>query len=103
MRLKNKILPLLAASGLLLASIVAVRLRMPAVALPNPLALPAQAPYAKYIGASGIVEASTDNISLGTSLPGIVKSVQVKVGDKVKERPAAVRDRRPRIPCRLGA
>ena len=31
-----------------------------------------------------MVEASNDNISLGTSLPGIVKTVFVKVGDRVK-------------------
>lgn len=84
MTLKNKILPLLAACGLLFASVVAVRSHAPPVPA-QPLALPAQAPYARYIGASGIVEASTDNISLGTSLPGIVKTVEVKVGDKVRK------------------
>jgi len=30
------------------------------------------------------VEAANDNISLGTSLPGIVKTVNVKAGDRVK-------------------
>ena len=50
----------------------------------RPIAQPAQAPFESYIGAAGIVEASTDNISIGTSVAGIVKTVFVKVGDVVK-------------------
>lgn len=83
MKLKYKILPLLAATGLGYAILVASRTQTPHVPAP-PVALPAQAPYVNYIGASGIVEASTNNISLGTSLPGIVKAVHVRVGDRVK-------------------
>jgi HlyD family secretion protein len=49
-----------------------------------PIAQPAEAPYATYIGGAGLVEAANDNISLGTSLPGIVKTVNVKAGDRVK-------------------
>ena len=84
MTLKNKILPILAVIGLIVAIVVAVRSQKknpPA----EPVAQPAQAPYASYIGGAGIVEASTENIQLGTSIAGIVKTVFVKVGDTVRQ------------------
>jgi multidrug efflux pump subunit AcrA (membrane-fusion protein) len=84
MHLKNKILPTLAALGVVLALIVALQTqkkRPPA----QPIALPAKAPFASYIGGAGIVEASSNNISIGTSLPGLVKSVFVKVGDRLNQ------------------
>lgn len=84
MTLKNKILPVLAVIGLIVAIGVAVRSQKknpPA----EPVAQPAQAPYASYIGGAGIVEASTENIQLGTSIAGIVKTLFVKVGDTVRQ------------------
>ena len=83
--MKNtKILPILAALGLILAGTVALRsnTKKP-VALP--VTQPAQAPFASYLGGSGLVEASNQNLSIGTSLPGIVKLVAVKVGERVQE------------------
>ena len=83
MTFKNKILPAAAAIGLLIAVVVAVhsqRETPPA----QPVTQPAQAPFKYYIGGAGIVEARTQNISIGTSLPGIVKKVFVEVEDKVK-------------------
>src|SRR5262245_48205881 len=38
---------------------------------------PARSPYANGIGASGMVEASTENIALGAALAGIVLEVHV--------------------------
>jgi len=84
MRLKNKILPILAAVGMIFALVVALQTqkkRPPA----QPIALPAKAPFASYIGGAGIVEASSNNIGVGASLPGLVKTVFVKVGDKVNQ------------------
>lgn len=84
MALKNKMLPVLAVIGLIVAIGVAARSQKknpPA----EPVAQPAQAPYASYIGGAGIVEASTENIQLGTSIAGIVKTVFVKVGDTVRQ------------------
>ena len=80
---KIKLLPIVAGLGLLLATGVALRSN---AGKPDavPLAQPAEAPYTSYIGGAGLVEASNDNISLGTSLSGIVKTVLVKVGDRVK-------------------
>jgi len=84
MNLKNTILPTIAAAGVILALVVAVQTqkkRPPA----QPIALPAMAPFSSYIGGAGIVEASSNNIGIGTSLPGLVKTVYVKVGDRLKQ------------------
>ncbi|HQQ62798.1 MAG TPA: efflux RND transporter periplasmic adaptor subunit [Pseudomonadales bacterium] len=82
--LKNRWLPLLSAAGIVYAISVALAShteRKPS----QPIALPAQAPaYSNYIGGAGMVEASSNNISIGTALPGIVSTVFVKVGDAVK-------------------
>lgn len=82
MTFQNKLLPFLAAIGLIAAITVAVgseKKTSPA----QPVSQPARSPFKSYIGGAGLVEASTDNISIGTSISGIVKQVFVKVGDKV--------------------
>jgi RND family efflux transporter MFP subunit len=78
-----KILPIAASVGLVLAAAVAMRsnTKKPAAI---PISQPAAAPYKSYLGGAGIVEASNDNISISTSIAGVVKTVFVKVGDKVK-------------------
>jgi len=43
-----------------------------------------QPPFASYIAASGIVESTTGNITIGTSVSGIVKQIYVQIGDHVK-------------------
>nr|WP_320133758.1 biotin/lipoyl-binding protein [uncultured Holophaga sp.] len=80
---KPKLIPIAAGIGLLLAGTVALKsaTKKPA---PVPVAQPAEAPYTNYVGGAGLVEASNDNISIGTSIAGIVKTVFVKVGDQVK-------------------
>jgi RND family efflux transporter MFP subunit len=83
MRLKNKILPFLALAGLSLAVAVALATHQEPPK-PEPASQPAQAPFRYYIGGGGIVEASTRNLSIGTSIAGVVQSVPVKIGDKVK-------------------
>lgn len=44
----------------------------------------ANAPFKSYIFGPGIVEASTENIAIGTPVSGIVTAVYVKWGDQVK-------------------
>jgi HlyD family secretion protein len=83
MAFKNKILPACAALGLIIAIVVVVQSQKETPPA-QPVAQPAQAPFKSYIGGAGIVEARTQNISIGTSLPGIVKTVFVNVGDRVK-------------------
>jgi len=82
MNFKNKILPAIAVLGLSVAVIVAIlgeRKTPPA----QPVAQPAQAPFKSYIGGAGLVEASSNNVNIGTGLAGIVKTVFVKVGQTV--------------------
>lgn len=80
---KNKLLPALAAVGLLVAIGVAVGSEKKAPTA-EPVAESPRTPFKSCIGGAGIVEASSENIGIGTSLPGIVKTVEVKVGDRVK-------------------
>ncbi len=49
---------------------------------PPPIA-PASSPYQNRVAGAGLVEAATENISIGTQLPGIVDRVVVKVGERV--------------------
>lgn len=49
----------------------------------QPVAQPADSPYVAFIAGAGIIEAKSQNISIGTPLGGIVQNVAVKVGDKV--------------------
>lgn len=82
MHIRNKILPALAILGFILAVSSALSARKaPPVA--QPVAQPAAAPFETYIGGAGIVEASSNNISLGASVAGIVSKVFVQAGDKV--------------------
>lgn len=76
-------LPVLAAAGFLFGVYSVVHGNQPApVALP--MAEPARSPFASFIAGAGIIEASSRNIAIGTPLPGVVKSVPVKVGDRVE-------------------
>lgn len=49
------------------------------------LVVPSKAPFSSYIAATGIVEASSGDISIGTPLNRIVEEVFVQVGDSVKK------------------
>jgi multidrug resistance efflux pump len=42
------------------------------------------APFTAYVAGAGLVEASSENIAIGTPLPGLVTEVLVKVGQTVK-------------------
>jgi HlyD family secretion protein len=77
------LLPLLAIAGFLFASYTVVSGSKPTPVAPA-VAEPASAPFASFIAGAGIVEAKSQNISIGTPLSGIVTSVAVKVGDQVK-------------------
>jgi len=50
----------------------------------GPLAEPARSPFAEVIAAAGLVEARTENIKVGSPVPGVVVEVLVDVGDQVK-------------------
>lgn len=51
----------------------------------RPVFEPAETPFGSSVFGPGIVEASTQNISIGTPVSGIVTDVYVKPGDRVKK------------------
>jgi multidrug resistance efflux pump len=51
--------------------------------LPPPIQ-PAENPFPNTVAGAGMIEAQTENISVGSPLPGIVVDVPVEVGQKVK-------------------
>ena len=77
------LLPLLAIVGLLFAGYTVINGNKPMPVAPA-VTEPASAPFTAFIAGAGIVEAQSQNIAIGTPLPGIVKTVAVKVGDQVQ-------------------
>lgn len=49
-----------------------------------PAVEPAKSPYGTQLAGAGIVEPETENISIGTHLPGVVDRVFVKVGQSIR-------------------
>jgi len=81
--IRKYLIPLLAVGGLLLA-LWMVRQGSKPVIPADPVADPPHVEFTHRIAGTGIVEASTRNISVGAHLPGIVAQVHVKVGDRVR-------------------
>jgi len=81
--IRKYLLPVLAIAGLAFAiwtAIQGAKTQPPAI----PVSDPPRSPFPKKISGSGIVEASTRNISIGSHVPGIVARVFVTVGKRVK-------------------
>ncbi len=81
--IRKYLLPVLAIAGLAFAiwtAIQGAKTQPPA----KPVSDPPRSPFPKKISGSGIVEASTRNISIGSHVPGIVARVFVTVGKRVK-------------------
>ena len=80
--IRKYILPVLAIIGVGVAVFMVLRgNRTPPV--PQPVVQSARPPFASYIFGPGIVEASTENIAIGTPVSGIVTAVYAKWGDRV--------------------
>ena len=77
------ILPLLAVAGFLFAAYTVINSNKP-MPVAKAVTEPASAPFKAFIAGAGIIEAQSQNIAVGTPLPGIVKTVAVKVGNQVK-------------------
>lgn len=45
---------------------------------------PGRSPFGKQVAGAGIVEPETENIAVGTHVPGVVKAIHVRVADRVK-------------------
>lgn len=81
--IRKYVLPLVAALGFAFAIVSVVRGSQPVPAAP-PVAQPAKPPFASYVAGAGIIEASTENIAIGSPVGGIVTKIHVKVGDLVQ-------------------
>jgi multidrug resistance efflux pump len=77
------LLPLLALALLGFAVYYVRGAQKPEPPLPPPAA-PPRSPYDHNVAGTGIVEPQTENIAVGTHLPGIVVEVFVEVNEKVK-------------------
>jgi RND family efflux transporter MFP subunit len=80
---RKVVLPGLAVLGVVFAiySVVTGQRQLPPA---QPVTQPAQPQFDSYVAGAGIVEASTENIAVGTFVPGVVTEIFVKVGDQVK-------------------
>lgn len=52
---------------------------------PVPIAQPTRSPFPRSVAASGIIEATKENVRVATSKPGVVTKVFVEVGSSVKQ------------------
>jgi len=81
--IRTYIVPLAALAGVAITIATVLHGNQVAPA-PPPLAQPPQAPFPSYLAGAGIVEASTENIAVGTPVSGIVTAIYVKWGERVK-------------------
>ena len=81
--IRKYVLPLLAVLGVAVAIAMVIQGNRTAPAA-QPAVPPATAPFSSYVFGPGIVEASTENIAIGTPASGIVTAIYVKWGDRVK-------------------
>ena len=81
--LTRYLLPIVAILGAVFA-VAFVRAQNVPVPKALPVAEPARAPYDSYVAGAGIVEASTENIAVGTPVAGVVTVIHHKIGDRVR-------------------
>jgi multidrug efflux pump subunit AcrA (membrane-fusion protein) len=81
--IRKYLLPLLSIIGLGIAIAMAVQDNRTPAKTQAALAA-ATPPFSSYIFGPGIVEASSENIAIGTAVSGIVTAIYVKWGDRVR-------------------
>src|SRR6202521_1704274 len=81
--IRKFLLPFLAIVGLCAAIYMVIQGNRTVSVVP-PVVQSAQAPFTSSIFGPGIVEASSENIAIGTPVSGIVSAIYVKWGDQVK-------------------
>ncbi len=80
--LKTYTIPLLAIAGMGMAAFTVVKSARPQISTP-PVSEPPKTPFSSSVAGSGIVEPSTQNIAIGTPVPGVVLAVAVAAGADV--------------------
>jgi hypothetical protein len=81
--MNQKILPLVAAGVLVLASISIVRTQ-PATETNPPPTEPPRTTFGHRVAATGLVEPCSENVSIASHLPGVVERVLVVIGGRGK-------------------
>jgi RND family efflux transporter MFP subunit len=81
--IRKYLLPILALAGIILGIVVAIQGAKKVVPA-APVSPPAQSPYKVFVVGAGIIEASTENIAIGTTVGGVVAQIYVQIGSKVK-------------------
>jgi HlyD family secretion protein len=80
--IRKYVLPLLAVGGVAFAFWTVMMSSQPIPAAP-PVAPPSQAPFVSFVAGAGIIEASTENIAVGTPVSGVVTEIFAQVGQAV--------------------
>jgi len=81
--IRKYLIPILAVAGIAFGAAMVVKtnkVNPPAM----PVADPAKAPYPTFVAGEGTVEASTENIAIGTEVAGLVSKIYVQVGSHVR-------------------
>ena len=81
--IRKYVIPIIAVAGIGFGIITVVKGNKTNPPAP-PVAEPAKAPYQTFVAGSGIVEASTENIAIGTDIAGLVTKIYVQIGSYVK-------------------
>jgi HlyD family secretion protein len=80
---RKYILPLLALAGVVLATVEVMRTERNRPPVSPSTEIP-ESPYPCYVAGAGLVEASSENISVGSQTAGIVSRIFVGIGDAVE-------------------
>lgn len=80
--IRQYLLPLLAAAGIAYSAVVVTRGAKPREEA-SPVTMPAQSLFAGQVAGVGLVEANTENISIGTLVSGVVVEVNAAPGQRV--------------------
>jgi HlyD family secretion protein len=81
--IRKYLLPIFALAGIILGIAVAIK-GAKHVAPAVPVSQPAHSPYKIFVAGSGLIEASSENIAIGTTVGGVVARIYVQIGSRVK-------------------
>ena len=83
MKTKGLLLPLLSVGFLTYATMSVVR-SQPRMEQKDPPSAPPRSEFRRTVAGTGLVEPSSENVSIASHLPGVVAKVYVKAGDRVR-------------------
>jgi multidrug efflux pump subunit AcrA (membrane-fusion protein) len=82
--IRTILIPLLAIVGIVFAAITVVKGSVPPPAMP-PVIEPPRPPYDHFVAGSGLVEAASENIAVGSPVSALVTRVFVDVNEMIKQ------------------